>query len=111
MVLKIKGTTFKNVQFIGRSNFPHQFDFSIPKTKKYPERIIKILNTPRKDLVQTLIFSFEDTQSNRMDSSGIVLINDKNIKVSDEIKDALNHYNILPIQWSNIDNYKEKLVA
>lgn len=94
-----------NVQFVGRSNFPHQFDFSIPKTKINPERIIKLLNTPRKDLVFSMLFSFEDTQLLRKESKGIVIINDKVSKISDEIIDALNEYNIEPVPWANIDKY------
>lgn len=100
-----------NVQFVGRSNFPHQFDFSIPKSKKKPERIIKLLNTPRKDLVISSLFSFEDTQKNRPDSTGIIIMNDKTNKVSEEIIEAVSQYNIIPISWSNIYNYIDELAA
>lgn len=100
-----------NVQFIGRSNFPHQFEFSIPKSKQRPERIIKLLNTPRKDLVISSLFSFEDTQKNRPESKGIIIMNDKTIKISEEINDAVNQYNIMPIPWTNINNYVDELAA
>lgn len=100
-----------NVQFIGKSNFPHQFEFSIPKTRKYPERIIKLLNTPRKDLVISSLFSFEDTQKNRPESKGIIIMNDKSIKVSEEINEAVNQYGIEPIPYSSLIDYLEKLVA
>jgi hypothetical protein len=100
-----------NVQFIGRSNFPHQFDFSIPKTKKYPERLIKLINTPRKDLVISSLFSFEDTRKNRPESTGLIILNDKSAKVSDEIIEAVKQYSIEPIEFSQIFNYKDNLAA
>jgi hypothetical protein len=100
-----------NVQFIGRSNFPHQFDFSIPKTRINPERIVKLLNTPRKDIIFSMLFSFEDTQLVRKESQGIVIINDKGAKIHDDISDALIEYRIEPIPWTNIDNFRDKFAA
>lgn len=67
--------------------------------------------TPRKDLVISSIFSFEDTQKNRPESKGIIVMNDSSIKVSEEINDAINQYNIIPVQWSSIANYYDLLAA
>jgi hypothetical protein len=101
----------QNVEFRGRTNYSHLFDFSIPKSKKYPERIIKLINTPSKDLVISSLFSFEDTQKNRPESKGIIIINDKSVKVSEEINEAVKQYNIEPIPFTTIENYLSELAA
>lgn len=98
-----------NVQFTGKSNFSHHFDFSIPKSKNSLERLIKLLNTPRKDLALSQIFTFEDTQLNRPESTGIVIINDSTQNVSDDLIGAFEQYDITPIKWSEKENYLEKL--
>ncbi len=101
----------KLLSFVGKSGFSHQFDFSIPKTKKRPERIIKAVNTPRKDIISSLLFSFEDTKFVRPDSEGIVLLNDTSAKVSDDITQALKEYNLKGILWSKREESIDLLAA
>jgi|ERR1035438_1556729 hypothetical protein len=90
----------KLLSFTGKSGFSHQFDFSIPKTKKRPERIIKAVNAPRKDIISSLLFSFEDIKSIRPESEGIVILNDTSAKMSEDILKALKEYNLKAISWS-----------
>lgn len=100
-----------HISLIGRSSFPHQFDFSIPKTKKYPERIIKAINTPRKDTILSLLFSFEDTKLTRPESQGMVIMNDSNNQISEEVNHALEEYKLEGIRWSIRNQYIEKFAA
>lgn len=100
-----------NVNFMGRSNIIHQFDFSIPKSKKSHERIIKLINNPSKDHLFSSLFSFEDTQKNRQDTDGILIINDKKNKISPEIISAIQEYDISSIPFSQINKYKDILAA
>lgn len=101
----------KLLSFNGKSGFSHQFDFSIPKTKKSPERIIKAVNTPRKDIISSLLFSFEDTKSIRPESEGIVLLNDTTIKLNEDILQALKEYNLKGIAWSKRKEFLPQLAA
>ncbi len=34
------------VNFLGKSGFNHRFDFAIPKSQNYPERLIQTINNP-----------------------------------------------------------------
>lgn len=101
----------KLLSFIGKSGFTHQFDFSIPKTRKRPERIIKAVNSPRKDIISSLLFSFEDTKSIRPESEGIVLLNDSTSKINEDILQALKEYKLTGIVWSKIKEYLPNLAA
>lgn len=101
----------KQLSFTGKSGFSHQFDFSIPKSKNNPERIIRAVNTPKKDIVSSLLFSFEDTKSIRPDSEGIILLNDTTIRLSEEILTALKEYGLLSIPWSKRESFVEALRA
>ena len=98
-----------DVLYSGRSGFTHKFDFSIPKSKKNPETIIKAINTPRRDTIGTVLWSFEDTKSNR-DASGLVILNDKETIHSD-IFDALKEYQLEYIRWSERQLNIRRLVA
>ena len=70
-----------------------------------------MVNTPRKDIISQLIFSFEDTQSNRPESKGIVIINDKLNKINNEIVIALSEYQIESFPYSERENFIGKLAA
>jgi hypothetical protein len=95
----------RTLSFTGKSGFSHQFDFSIPKTKLSPERIIKAVNSPRKDVISSLLFSFEDTKSVRPESQGIMILNDTVTIVSQDIFQALNEYDLKAIPWSKKEQY------
>ena len=92
--------TVPNVGFIGKSGFSHTFEFSIPKTKKTPERLLKLLNYPRQDLLEHAIWTYEDTRKIRPDSRGVVILNDESKKVGDEMLSALSTYELIGIRWS-----------
>jgi hypothetical protein len=99
-----------NVSFLGKSGFYQTFDFSIPKSKNYPERIVKAVNTPRKDIISNIIWSYEDTTLKRQNSEGVVILNDEK-KVDESVFEALNRYDLKPIRWTERKNYVEYLRA
>lgn len=101
----------ENVIFPGKSGFNHNFDYSIPKSSKYPERIIKAVNTPRKDIISNLLFAFEDTKKNRRGSQGIVILNDENTQPHKEVFQALAQYQIEGVKWSERNSIIEKFAA
>jgi hypothetical protein len=99
----------QDILYSGRSGFTHKFDFSIPKSKKNPETIIKAINTPRRDTIGTVLWAFEDTKNIR-DASGLVILNDKE-KVHSEIFDALKEYQLEYILWSQRQSSVKRLAA
>jgi hypothetical protein len=99
----------KNVILQGVSSFHHKFDLLIPASKELPERIVKVVNSPRKQTITSLIFSFEDTKKVRA-NEGIVIINDLEKPIPSEVTGALQEYNIFQYSWRNKDELKSKLV-
>lgn len=99
----------KNVILQGVSSFHHKFDLLIPASKESPERIVKIVNSPRKQTITSLIFSFEDTKKVRA-NEGIVIINDLEKPVPAEITGALKEYNIFQYSWRKKEELKSKLL-
>lgn len=94
----------------GKSTFQHKFDLLIPASKQESERIIKVVNTPKKQNIIPHLFAFEDTLEIRK-NSGIVILNDTEQKVKSEISDALSEYGIFEFPWSKRDKLVEKLAA
>lgn len=98
----------KDIKLTGKTGFVHNIDFSIPETKTKPERLIKTVNTPRKDPVTAAIFAFDDVAKLReTKSSNYVLYNDIEKPVSPDVLSALTNYGINSIPWSQ----KERCLA
>lgn len=93
----------ENITFIGKSNLQNSYDFTIPKSKGNPERIINVVNTMNITKSKQIIFSWNDISPTRKSGTiNYVIINDKN-NVNDEAISALKNYGILPILWSKIN--------
>ncbi|MDR3262389.1 MAG: DUF1829 domain-containing protein [Tannerella sp.] len=100
------------VKFSGKIGYDHLFDFAIPKSRNYGERIVQTLSNPNKDYAESLVFKWQDTKENRaVDSTLFVLLNDTERQVSGTIIDAFNNYEIKPVLWSKRDQVKEELAA
>lgn len=101
-----------NVAFIGKSGFTHNFDFLISKYRDIPERIIKVINNPRRDTAESLIFAWNETRETRKSKAVMyAFLNDENRKVSDSIISAFKQYDIIPVQWSLKEEYIQELTA
>ncbi len=99
------------VKFTGKSGYDHQFDFIIPKSRQYPERIIQTINNPKKDNTKALLFKWHDTRENRTpDTQLYAFLNDSEGSVA-ESASALQIYDIKPVPWSDRENVKKELVA
>lgn len=116
------------IQIRGLSNYIRNFDFVIPKSPNYPERLIKTINHPTKNSVDSIIMDWEDTKSVRsQDSLLYAFINDGkrevaevDVKVNDvknsqtnikKASSALTNYKINPVLWSKRNKIKEELAA
>ena len=118
----------ERIQFKGLSNYSRNFDFVIPKSPEQPERLIKTINNPDKNSIDSIIMDWEDTKSVRSPNSKLyTFINDskKNMIESDNKTDdmlnsqtairkaslALKNYRINSVLWSERDKIKEELAA
>jgi len=100
------------VKFSGKSGYDHMFDFVIPASKNYPERILQTINRPNRDTVQSFAFSWIDTKEVRPNNSlSYALLNDTDQHPSLNVIDALKNYGVKPILWSQREAIKEELVA
>lgn len=46
------------VKFTGRTGYDHTFDFVVPASRRAPERLIRAVNRPSRDLAESLAFSW-----------------------------------------------------
>lgn len=100
------------VKFTGKSGYDHLFDFVIPKSRKYPERILKAINHPTKEAAQALAFSWIDTKDVRPpDSRAYAFLNDIEFQVSPSVTSAIRNYDAYPVLWSRRDEYREQLAS
>jgi hypothetical protein len=101
-----------NVKFTGRSSYDHTFDFVVPASRRAPERLIRAVNRPSRDLAEALAFSWIDTKEVRpAESKFYAFLNDDNRTPSASIVDALRNYDIMPVLWSQRDNVRQELAA
>ena len=102
----------QKVKFSGRTGYDHLFDFVVPKSRKEPERILRVVNNPGKDQAQAAILAWVDTKEVRpRNSVAYAVLNDGERNVSDGVIEALNSYNITPLRWSQRDDFRERLAA
>ncbi|MGH3720035.1 MAG: DUF1829 domain-containing protein [Pseudonocardiaceae bacterium] len=101
-----------HVKFGGRSGLDHLMDFVIPKSRSAPERVLQVLNTPRRDRVDSLLFAVGDTKPSRGgDVAYYALVNDSRRKVQPEILHALAEYSVKARAWSDRDELVGQLAA
>jgi hypothetical protein len=102
----------QRVKFSGRTGYDHLFDFVVPKSKKEPERILRVVNNPAKDQANAVILSWVDTKEARPSNSvAYAVLNDKGRTISDGVVEALKNYDITPLPWSQRDEFRERLAA
>jgi hypothetical protein len=100
------------VKFAGKSGYDHMFDFVIPASRKYPERILQAINRPIRDTVQSFAFSWIDTKDVRpANSLSYALLNDSDHTPVSAVIDALKNYGVKPVLWSRREEIKEELAA
>ncbi len=101
-----------NAKFTGRSGFDHRFDFTVPKSKSAPERLIRAINNPTKDSAENFVFAWFDTKDVRpANCEAIAFLNDQEKSVSSSVKEALSNYEIITIPWSERERFIDKIAA
>lgn len=100
------------VSFRGKSNYEHNYDFVIPRSKRQPERLVKAVNNPSKQAAEIVAFSWIDTKDAReQGSQAYVFLNDTQKPLAAGVLDALTSYDLRPIPWSRREHVKEVLAA
>jgi hypothetical protein len=98
------------VSFPGRSGFIHNFDFAIPSSETRPERLVKAINNPTRDNVSSLIFAWNDTREARStNAEAYAVLNDQERPLTVDARIALESYGIIPMLWSQREQYATKL--
>lgn len=100
------------VKISGRSGYDHAVDFLIPKSKKYPERIIQAINVPDRNRISSYLFVLEDTFETRGEESvAYAFLNDQHRKIAGDVIEALEAYKVVPALWSHRERYVEALAG
>ena len=101
-----------SIKFAGKSGYDHQFDFVIPKSRVQPERILRSINRPNRNLAQAMVFSWIDTREVRSpDSRAYAILNDTDRPVPKNVRDAMSSYDIQPVLWSKREEIQNELAA
>jgi hypothetical protein len=88
-------------KFAGKSGLDHLVDFVIPKSKEAPERILQVVNTPRRDRVESFLFAANDMRAARgMEVSYFALVNDSQRELQGDIVNAFEAYDVRVRPWS-----------
>lgn len=102
LYFKSNGIIFsKDLKLSGKSGFDHNIDFLIPQSNNKPERLIKTINTAKKDNVLSSIMAFNDIdQLRETKTQNYVVYNDTEKEVSKDVVNALKNYGIISLPWS-----------
>jgi len=104
---------FRDVKLSGMSGLDHHFDIGLPSDARHPERVLKAINTLRRDTATTFAFSVEDVRRVRgHDALGaFAVVNDAENPPAPEHLDALRNYGVMPILWSQRARARELILA
>ncbi len=99
-----------NISIEGKSHLSHKFEFLISRSKQKNERLIKLLNSPKKENLKATLFTFTDLADDRNSSDKIIVFNDDTSENQD-ITLATRELNIKLFRWSEIKKYSDYLAA
>jgi hypothetical protein len=101
-----------NVEFVGKSGYTHRFDFVIPHSRRFPERILRAINSPSKETATGVLFSWMDTKDVRPANSLMyAILNDSEKPLKQDVLSAFSHYDVKTLLWSQRGTYLEELAA
>lgn len=101
-----------NAQFNGVSGLTHTFQYTLPATRKKPERYIRAINDVNRDKIDSALFAWGDIKENRdLDSQLFVILNDSEKKIKNEYQNALNNYGAKTILWSKREMFIKDLAS
>ena len=91
----------EDVKFTGKSGLDYRFDFLIPRSHVQPERVLRAVNHPTNDAAKALAFACIDTlQARREASLAFAILNDSEQPVGGSVLEALDAWDVRPVEWS-----------
>ena len=103
---------FPNVKLTGKSGYDHHYDFVIPKSNTFPDRILLSITDPSKSNVSKAVFAWTDTGAARdREASAYAILNDTDRSVSRTVLEAFRNYDVHPVLWSARETVREELAA
>lgn len=101
-----------NAQFHGASGLSHTYEFTIPATRKSPERFIRTINDVTRDKVDSVLFSWGDIRDFRKPGARLyVMMNDAEKAVRTDLANAITVYGGTPLYWIKRNEYIEELAS
>lgn len=110
-LLKHEIRHLSSIQVAGKSGLSHTFDYAIPGWNKAPERLLKAINTPTKEKVQSMLFSWNDIRDLRKGSKFYAMVNDTERPLSSNLVAACEDQGVQVIHWSRRQQYVPELSA
>lgn len=102
----------QKVKFSGKTGFDNMFDFSIPKSRKYSERLVQTITNPSKENSMNLVFKWIDTKDERpAESILFAMLNDSEKAIAAQVNEAFSNYGINVVPWSEKEKFVEKLAS
>lgn len=100
------------VKFTGKTGYDHNFDFVVPASRKAPERLLRAVSRPNREIAEALAFAWVDTKEVRPPTSRFyAILNDSERVPAAGIVDALHNYEISPVLWSQREEARQELAA
>jgi len=99
------------VKFTGKSTYDHSFHAVVPASHTARERIIRLINQPRKQDVQVALFAFTDVLPLRPEAVGSIVFNDTKAEIDRHALDACKHYGVTTMPWSKREQWVRELAA
>ncbi|MDR1164333.1 MAG: DUF1829 domain-containing protein [Deltaproteobacteria bacterium] len=107
-----KITNIPNKKYKGKSGYVYKFDFVIPKSNLKAERLLDAIFSPKKSIVESIIFKWTDAIKARpRDSKYFIFINDASRQDSKQIIKAFQSYGIAAFLWSQRMKARDELAA
>lgn len=101
----------ERVKLTGKSGYDHLFEFIIPRSKRQPERLVRLINRPSRDQAESVTFSWIDVREARPESTAYAFLNDSEREPAANVFDALRTYGVRPVRWSERERFREELAA
>lgn len=95
----------------GRSGLSHTFDYVIPAWNKAPERILKAINSPTKEKVQSMLYAWSDIRDIRKGSKFYAMVNDTDRPMAAALATACTDQGVAVVPWSRRAEYVPDLSA
>lgn len=102
----------QDISFRGLSGLDTNYDFVIPKSRKAPERIIKVVNNIDQLQTNSILFLWQDTSQARKNPSTLyVFLQDTGKKIPSSVLTSMIKYGVVPVQWSKRNDYIKELAS